>query len=278
MKRINIIVFTFVIVAFILMIRCSGNKKEFKNAYPVFPSNGSLVLAGGGRINTEIYKEFVKLAGGNEAKIIIIPSADPIQFQKNSLYAENEFKKIGALDLYILHTTDKSMANSNEFVEVLIGASGVWFTGGWEWRITRTYLHTKVHKELTELLKRGGVIGGNSAGASVLGEFLISDRLESNISESEWDFNGFGFLKNAVIDQHMNRDDKYETFAGYMRELPHLFGIGIDENTALIISDNSMRIIGEDKATIYNYFADSLKIKEDINYYFLYPGDFLFFS
>jgi cyanophycinase-like exopeptidase len=91
-----------------------------------------------------------------------------------------DLMEAGALRLEVLHTRDRAVADSDAFVAPLREARGVWFGGGRQWRLADAYLRTRTHAALDELLARGGVIGGTSAGATIQGSYLARGDTRGN--------------------------------------------------------------------------------------------------
>jgi len=145
---------------------------------------GHLVIVGGSLSDTTIYARFLELAGGPEAMIVIIPTAgsDEYLYEKGGLEGIDERFRANGFDNFIfLHTRDRNEADSEQFVEPITRASGLWFTGGRQWRLADSYLQTRTHKEILKLLKRGGVVGGSSAGASIMGSYLVRGDTKTNV-------------------------------------------------------------------------------------------------
>jgi cyanophycinase len=127
---------------------------------------GPLLLVGGGEMDEPIRQRFITLAGGPEALIVIIPTAS-VKYQ-DGLESKAAWKKAGAKKVVVLHTLEKTTANKPEFYGLITKASGVWIGGGDQDRFMSVYRGTCVEIELNNLRQRGGVIGGTSAGASVI--------------------------------------------------------------------------------------------------------------
>jgi len=135
-------------------------------------------------------------------------------------------KRNGATNVTVLHTSDPKVANTDAFVAPLKNAKGVWFGGGRQWRLVDSYKDTQAEKLFWEVLKRGGVIGGSSAGASIQGSYLArGDTKNNQIMMGDHEV-GFGFLKNVAIDQHvLARNRQFDLFT-ILKEKPALLGIG----------------------------------------------------
>src|SRR5688500_11765099 len=139
----------------------------------VGPPTGSLVLVGGAMESEDIYRTFITLAGGPNARIVLIPTAAGEGDYDGSYAGLEVWREHGARNVTILHTLDRSVADTEEFVKTLANAGGVFFFGGRQWRLADVYAGTRTEVELRKVLERGGVIGGTSAGASMLGSFLV---------------------------------------------------------------------------------------------------------
>jgi cyanophycinase len=170
------------------------------------PDNGHLIIAGGGMRDTSIFNLFIRLAGGPAAPVVIIPTAaDDKFFARDSalILMEQEYRQMGFQNLTILHTRNPEVADGEPFVQPIREAKGVWFPGGRQWRLADSYLHTKTHTELNNLLDRGGVIGGSSAGATIQGSFLARGDTWTNTVMAGDHIEGLAFIKNVAIDQHL---------------------------------------------------------------------------
>ncbi|MFK8114310.1 MAG: cyanophycinase, partial [Rubripirellula sp.] len=170
------------------------------------PEHGTLVIVGGGDRGFLVFQQFVEIAGGRNAKLVVIPTAsssDPeYDFNKNKA-AKFAREQLKMPHVTILHTHDRDEANQLEFVKPIREADAVWFSGGRQWRIADAYLGTLTERELQSVLDRDGVIGGSSAGASIQGSFLVrGDTSGSDVLIGDHQ-QGLGYLKNCAIDQHV---------------------------------------------------------------------------
>ncbi|MGB5700654.1 cyanophycinase, partial [Muriicola sp.] len=188
--------------------------KAQENKVTTGNKNGTLIAIGGGEIgHTSIMKEFRKLAGGDSAKIVVIPTAFVKDNEIDTLLLKRNFKEYGIPNITILHSNDSIEVNTDDFVKPIKEATGIYFTGGRHWRIADSYLNTKVHKELLKLLDRGGVIAGSSAGATIQGSYLArGDTRNNQIMMGDHEI-GFGFISNIAIDQHvLSRNRQFDMF------------------------------------------------------------------
>ncbi len=217
------------------------------------PPHGSLVIVGGGRLGPEIVQRFLDLAGGPDAPMVIIPTADAAdKFPAD--YADGSFlRKAGARNVTVLHTRDRSVADSESFVAPLRKARGVFFPGGRQWRLADAYLNTRTERELRGVLDRGGVIGGSSAGATIMGSYLVRGAVEGpQIMMDKSHEAGFGFLRNVAIDQHLIKRHREHDLLAVIAAHPELLGIGIDESTAIVVQGDVFEVIGASKVAIYD--------------------------
>ncbi len=240
------------------------------SAQQVGPANGSLIVAGGALSDPAVFARFVDLAGGPSAPIVIIPTAGGAEEYDQYFRGRRAFEAAGARDITILHTTDPEVANTDAFVEPLRDARGVWFTGGRQWRLADSYLDTKVHEALWAVLDRGGVIGGSSAGASIQGSYLVRGDTRTNTIMMGDHEVGLGFLKGVGIDQHLLRRNRQFDLIEVIRAKPELLGIGIDENTAIVVQGDRFEVVGQSYAVIYDANAS---LDSGGLFYFLAPGD-----
>lgn len=220
---------------------------------PSEPLSGKLVIVGGGLIPDAVYQKFIDLAGGTNARIVFIPTAS--EYAESS-YLENYtltlFNTFGVLDVRFLHTRSREIANDPKFVEPLKRATGVWLGGGVQQRLTDAYLGTEVEKAMHGVLARGGVVGGTSSGAAVMSRLMI--RQGKTVAETG---PGFGFLNGAVVDQHFLKRNRQQRLMGVLENHPGLFGLGIDESTAVVVEGRRLCVVGESRACVcYAGYAD----------------------
>lgn len=218
------------------------------------PKNGHLIIAGGALKDPAVFAKFIELAGGEgKAHVVVIPTAGGYEVNQKAIdRLENEFKGYGAAKVTILHTTDRSEAEKNNFSKVIDEAGGVYFPGGRQWRLADSYLNTKVHSRLNALLDRGGVIAGSSAGATIQGSYLArGDTKTSTIMVGDHE-EGLSFISNIAIDQHtLARNRQFDMFE-ILDKYPDLLGVALDENTAMLVTGNEFEVIGQSYMLIYD--------------------------
>ncbi len=219
----------------------------------VGPATGSLIVAGGGQLGPEIWARFLELAGGHQARIVVIPTADASDEFPENWAGILPLLEAGAAQVTILHTRDPAVADSPIFTAPLESATGVWIPGGRQWRLVDAYLDTRTHGELRALLERGGVVGGTSAGASIQGSYLVRGDPETNqVLMAPGYEEGFGFLSGTAVDQHLLARGRENDLWELLDREPHLLGIGVDEGTALVVQGDRAEVIGTSQVLIYD--------------------------
>lgn len=262
----------FPLLAVLLLQGCVLFTPLAKQPPTLGPANGSLVIVGGGGIPQVIVDRFFEAAGGRDAKLVVVPTAGTGTEYDESTSSVKMFKRAGATNVHLLHTRDSKEADSEEFIAVLSDAKAVWFAGGRQWRLADSYLGTRTEAAFHDVLKRGGVIGGSSAGATIQGSYLVRGAPEGNhIMMAPGHEQGFGFIRNAAIDQHLIARKRENDLLPVVHKHPRLLGIGIDESTALFVRGNTAEVIGKSKVLFYD-----IALEESIGekfYITLDPGD-----
>ena len=234
-------------------------------------TKGKLVIVGGAQ-TSEIVKKFVELAGGPDAKIIVIPNAgsNPVKWSKVQV---QEFKELGAEADYLMFTRETADDEAN--LEKMDWANAVFFLGGDQSDLTRDMLGTKLLDKVFEIYNNGGVVGGSSAGAAIMSEIMITgnelvnkDSTVSFVTIEKGNVEvktGFGFLKNAIVDQHFLKRKRHNRTIAALIEHPNLFGIAIDESTGIIVyPDETFEVLGSYQVLVYDPI-DGNNIREDKN-------------
>jgi cyanophycinase len=218
----------------------------------VGPSNGSLVIVGGNLQSESIWNRIISLAGGPSAPIVVIPTAGGEPTYGANFSSAETLRSLGATNVTVLHTYDPAVADTEEFIAPLLSAKGIFFGGGRQWRLVDAYAGTKSEAAFQSVLDRGGVISGSSAGASIIGSFLARGDTANNTVLVGDHTVGFGYLKNAAIDQHVLVRNRHFDMFEITRAYPELLGLAIDEDTALVVQKDQAEVIGSTYALIYD--------------------------
>lgn len=238
----------------------------------VGPPTGTVMVVGGGALGPDIVARFIAAAGGPDALIVDVPTAGGDSVYPATWRGANFLKAGGARNVVVLHTTDKTVANSEQFVAVLARAGGVWFEGGRQWHLVDSYAGTRTEQAFHDVLARGGVVGGSSAGASILSSYMLRGARAGNETIMAPGYEvGFGFLRGVAIDQHVIARERLRDLAdSLMPRHPELLGISEDEGTAWVVRGDVADIIGRNKAFVYGG-ADRTDARKP--FLTLYPGD-----
>jgi cyanophycinase len=234
------------------------------------PAHGTLIIAGGGDLGPEIVGRFIQLAGGPDARIVVIPTAGEDATYGADCACLKMFQALGAKNLTVLHTRDRKTADTRAFAAPLTHATGVWFVGGRQWRLADSYLGTRTEAEIKKLLARGGVAGGTSAGATIQGSYLVRGAVSGNeVMMSPGHEQGFGLLTNSAIDQHVTTRHREADLDPVVAKHPDVLGVGIDQSTAIEVHGDSFKVIGPGHVFIH----DGREHAGGKRYYLLDPGE-----
>ncbi len=241
----------------------------------VGPPTGTLLVVGGGAQGPELYKAFIDAAGGPGALIVDIPTAGGDTAYPPDWRGTNGLKAAGATNVVVLHSNPnrKDLANSDSFANILSRAGGVWYEGGRQFRLVDSYGGTRTETEIMNVLRRGGVVGGSSAGASILGSFMVRGAPSNNNAIMEYPgyTAGFGYLRNTGVDQHVVARMRLPDIAdSLMPRHPDMLFISEDEGTAWRIKGDVGEILGRNKAFVYNGSDPTDPGKPFLT---LFPGD-----
>jgi cyanophycinase len=219
-------------------------------------SHGHLVIIGGHedrQHRMEILTRFVELAGGENARIVVITAASKVADEMWETY-DRAFGELGVKQRAHLTLENRQDANNEDKVRMVAEADGIFMTGGDQKRLLAIIGGTALDAEMHTALKvRGACIGGTSAGASAMSGHMLAqgktDLLPAKGSVSL--AAGLGFLHRVVIDQHFSERQRLSRLLSVVAANPYLQGIGIDEDTALVVErGRGIEVLGEGSVTI----------------------------
>jgi cyanophycinase len=228
-------------------------------APPVAPGRpagtaGPLVIVGGAEDREEecrILREFVVLAGGARARVVVVTVASERPAEVGPVYVEL-FRRLGVRQVQEFHVTSRDQANEPGAEEVIRQATGVFFTGGDQLRITNLLGGTLIDQALHARHDEGLVLGGTSAGAAMMASTMIYHGLGETSPRVGCVKVGPGmeFMRGTIIDQHFGQRGRSGRLLTALALYPHQLGLGIDENTALIVQGDEFRVVGEGAVTV----------------------------
>lgn len=211
-------------------------------------------MAIGGAIDHEnpaLLLEFVRRAGAEAARVVILPQASE-QEGTGGHYAEL-FRKLGAGEARILDFRSREDASNPVHSRMLGKATGIFITGGAQMRLAALFGGTALEDELLAAYARGCLIGGTSAGASILSTTMIAyghggpTPRERIVQFSP----GLGFTRRFIFDQHFRQRDRLGRLIYAVATHPGVVGLGIDENTAAVIEeDERVSVYGSGAVTV----------------------------
>jgi cyanophycinase len=226
------------------------------------PARGWLVIIGGNmQDGSGLAQKFIDLAGGKDKNFVIIPTNNGNRQADGSLRVYDEatvlapWRKRGLTHVKMLHTADPKVANTEAFVAPLREANGVWFDGGRQWNGVDSYMNTLALEEFRKVLDRGGVIAGSSAGATIQGDYLVRGDTKGPdivMTEEPAHQHGFAFLRHSAIDQHINARNRWDDLIPVIRKYPDLLGIGLSEDTGIIVHGDQFEVMGKWKVAVHD--------------------------
>jgi cyanophycinase len=215
---------------------------------------GHLMLIGGGAKPAEAMAGFVAVAGGAGARIVVLPMASGDSRNTGAYYVDL-FAEHGVSGVQVIHIDDRRDALRRVHVDAVAAADGVWFSGGDQNRIAARVVDTPLHGALRQVLRRGGVIGGTSAGTACQSEVMITgegdatDVRRGAVATTR----GLGLWEGVIVDQHFLARQRQRRLLSLVLEHPRELGIGIDEGTAAWVRpDGTMQVIGASQIIVYD--------------------------
>jgi cyanophycinase len=226
-------------------------KKSLVHSMPSI--KGRLFIIGGREDRGGERKILREVAGAvGTGKLVVATLASGYADQQWRAY-EGIFKELGAGEVLHLSIEGRDEKAEDAHLELMEGADGIFFTGGDQLKITTKLGGTRLSDYIEKMFKQGGVIAGTSAGAAAMSEMMLIPGTNTNRHKERGAFQmvpGLGLLKNAIIDQHFSERGRIRRLLGAVSQNPRMIGIGIDEDTAIVVKGNSeFRVLGS--ASVY---------------------------
>ena len=212
-------------------------------------SRGTVILIGGSEDKQGarlILSEVVRRAGPGKFVVATIASEQPeVQWDRY----RRVFQELGVENLFHLSIADRSEVTEESRATMLDDASAVFFTGGDQVKIASKLGGTTLLARLRERFMQGALIAGTSAGASAMGEAMLvargAEEVSHKVDAAFYMTRGLGVISELIIDQHFAQRARIERLIGAIAENPGVLGIGIDEDTGVIVGpDNKFDVIG----------------------------------
>ena len=221
---------------------------------PVMPIGGAEDKSDGG----EILERFVALAGGNSARIAIVPTASEEAAETGERYV-GVFRDLGAAGADWLRIGKRADANEPDAVRLLEEATGIFITGGDQSRLVALLVGNVAMECIRQRNANGVVVAGTSAGASIVGTHLMSGGTglagNSNGAAARKGMAelvaGIGLLRDIIIDQHFSQRGRLGRLLSTFAANPGLLGFGLDEDTAVLIErSGELQVLGSNSVVI----------------------------
>jgi cyanophycinase len=238
------------------------------------PAKGYLLITGGATQQPD-FQRFIEMSGGKNARIVVIPTASVTkptdQATLQAQYCTGPKSPFAQVNCTVIHTTDRTVADSATFAAPLKTATGIWLEGGRHWRLADSYLDTLTLKEIFAELDRGGTVGGGSAGATIQGSYMVrgsSNPDDNTIMMAPGHEIGFGLFTNVTIDQHVDVRHRENDLAAVIKAHPDLLCLGLDQSTSMTIHGDKLTVNGPKRVAVWDG-----KDHDGKGYYYLRTGD-----
>jgi cyanophycinase len=198
-----------------------------------------IVFAHGGGSDAPL-DHFAELCREKGPLVVIPTASDAAERARTRQAMRTPWLRRGLPEVVVLHARDREEALGEGFVEPLRTASCAWLVGGRQGRLEERYVGTPVEQELHALLRRGGVVGGSSAGSAILSRVMIHHGNPDPVEGT-----GFGILPGIIVDQHFLARQREPRLMAMVERYPELVGLGIDEATALVVQGDRFRVVGD---------------------------------
>jgi cyanophycinase len=219
------------------------------------PTIGALYLIGGAedKLNRRtVLRHFVEASGGSDATIAVIPTASSLGPEIEEIYAAL-FERLGAARVIGIRPESREQANEEALVSQLDGVTGIFMTGGNQLKLSAVINGTAFGRAIREAHVNGVTIGGTSAGASIQSSHMVAFGTGGSTPKQRMTqlAAGLGLLPDTVIDQHFAQRNRYGRLLMLVAQSPNLLGIGVDEDTAAIITgERFLSVVGRGAVTI----------------------------
>jgi cyanophycinase len=219
---------------------------------------GDLLVIGGAEDKLgrrTVLREFVERAGGSEARIAVVPTASSLGVEIIEVYSAL-FTRLGAAEVYAARPENRSQATDPDLVRELERATGIFMTGGNQLKLSTVVAGTPFGQAIVDARARGATIAGTSAGASIQSSHMVAFGPGGSTPKQRMTqvAAGLGLVENCVIDQHFAQRNRYGRLLMIVSQSPQLLGMGVDEDTAALISrredSDILQVLGRGSVTL----------------------------
>jgi len=208
-----------------------------------------------------VLKTFVRLAGGSEARIAVVPTASSLGPEVVEVY-DALFRRLGAADVVAARPETREQAEDPEMVGLLDDVTGVFMTGGNQLKLSAIVNGTAFGEAIRAAHERGVVVGGTSAGASIQSSHMVAFGPGGSTPKQRMTqlAAGLGLVRDVVVDQHFGQRNRYGRLLMLVAQSPGLLGIGVDEDTAALITTETgpagdtetLEVVGRGVVTVFD--------------------------
>jgi cyanophycinase len=235
---------------------------------PVTEAKGKLVIIGGNEEregDCSILKEFISVAGGTRARLVVLTVATD-EFREAMAEYRAAFKGLGVDEVEAYDVSQRIDADNEKALAAIEKATGIFFTGGDQLKITALLGGTHMHELLHQRYQKGTVIAGTSAGAAMMSNSMfIRGESDNNPRLGGMEIGpGMDFLVGAMIDTHFSQRGRIGRLLTAVAHYPQDLGFGIDENTAMIVEGKEFRVVGEGAVTVVDAGAITFTSLPDV--------------
>ncbi|TME84578.1 MAG: cyanophycinase [Chloroflexi bacterium] len=218
-------------------------------------TEGTVIIIGGAEDKVRdrvILTRFVSLAGGADARIMVISTASSLGAEAGERY-RGIFRDLNVASIRTLHAVSRSQANDEKSAMVARDATGIFLTGGNQLRLSSTIGGTRLADAILERFRQGAVVAGTSAGASAMSSHMIAFGASGATPKQRMAqiAAGLGVLPGVIVDQHFQQRNRLGRLLSLIAQNPSLLGLGVDEDTAGVVGpDHVLEVIGRGSITI----------------------------
>ena len=215
---------------------------------------GKLIIVGGGEDRegeSAILKEFVRLAKGARSRVCVMTAATEMPEEVGAEYVA-AFRRLGVKDIEVVDVSSREDASSEAAIAIVEKATGLYFTGGDQLHITSLLGGTPLHEALRRKYEAGAVIAGTSAGAAMMANsMIIGGSSEGNPRFGSVEMApGMDFCTGVIIDTHFSQRGRHGRLLTAVAHYPQDIGLGVDEDTAMVVGDGKFEVIGAGAVTV----------------------------
>ena len=216
----------------------------------------------------DVLRKFVDIAGGEASRIVVLTTASNKPEKYVGIY-EKAFERIGVAKIDFVHVFERRDANNADCIKTVENATGIFFTGGNQLHITSLMGGTDLQTAIFTAYQNNVIIAGTSAGAAMMGTgMILHGRPETNPRMGSIEMaTGTGFIDDCVIDTHFSERGRHGRLLTAVAHYPQYLGFGVDEDTAILVENDSLEVFGEGSVTVFDAsqmtFSDIPYVKKD---------------